>query len=229
MRVIEVIDGKIVNLDEQGIYVFAPYDNVAHVIDREYKEVRIGLKDARMLSNEQRKKIYAILGEISEWQGDHTQAIKELMKLEFITKRMETLAQEMFSLSNCSMTLAREFISFLIDFVVDYGVPTRVPLIQLCEDIERAVYACLMNKRCVLCGNKAQLHHFDAIGMGRNRTTIYQINMRVVPLCDTDHKEAHTRGQQWLTKDMHVVPIPLTAEIGRVYGLTKKNLQGATG
>ena len=48
--------------------------------------------------------------------------------------------------------------------------------------------------------------------------------MRVVPLCRICHTVAHDKGKEWLTDDMHVVPIPLTVEIGKVYKLTKKNL-----
>ena len=68
------------------------------------------------------------------------------------------------------------------------------------------------------------MHHFDAIGIGSDRTAVNQIGMRVVPLCRVCHTTAHTKGVRWLTDDMHVIPIPLTVEIGKVYGLSKKNL-----
>jgi hypothetical protein len=48
--------------------------------------------------------------------------------------------------------------------------------------------------------------------------------MRVLPLCRVHHDEAHTRGRAWLTDEQHLAAIPLTAEVGKVYGLTKKNL-----
>jgi hypothetical protein len=223
----QIINGKIVKVDETGLYIYAPFSDIDRFIICQYEDVQVGLEDGRRISPEQRKKAYALLNEIGEWQGEHTETMKRILKLEFITNRMRSLAKEMFSLSDCDMTLAREFISFLIDFVVEWGVPTQRPILELCEDVRRAVYACLMNKQCILCGRKAQLHHVDAIGMGRDRTEILQLGMRVAPLCDAHHIEVHTRGVQWLLKDMHVEPVGLTKEIGKVYGLTKKNLEAA--
>ena len=48
--------------------------------------------------------------------------------------------------------------------------------------------------------------------------------MRVISLCREHHTIAHTNGKTWLRKDYHLIPMPLTVEIGKVYNLTKKNL-----
>ena len=103
-------------------------------------------------------------------------------------------------------------------------MPTKVPLAELCDDINRYVYACLMNKKCAVCGRRADLHHIDAIGMGNDRDKAYQIGKEVISLCREHHTEAHTKGAGWLKEDMHLIGIPLTAEIGKKYKLTKKNL-----
>jgi hypothetical protein len=146
------------------------------------------------------------------------------MKVGFIAQMQSDLAKRVFSLSDCDVTTAREFISYLIDFIVAHDVPTREPLKDLCEDISKYVYVCLMHKRCAVCGEKADLHHFDAIGAGSDRGEVFQIGMRVMPLCRAHHQEAHTKGRSWLTEDMHLVAVPLTAEIGKAYKLTRKNL-----
>lgn len=60
--------------------------------------------------------------------------------------------------------------------------------------------------------------------MGSDRTTVYQIGYRVISLCRAHHTEAHTKGGAWIADDMHLVPVPLTVEIGKVYKLSKKAL-----
>lgn len=225
----EKITGKIIDIRERSgeIIIAASYDNFDRLILRKNDEAEIFLPDKRAISPEQRRKAHAMLAEIADWAGEMPDYIKRLTKFEFIASRMEDVARRFFSLSDCDMTTAREYITFLIDFMLEHDVPSKVPLYELCDDINRYVYSCLMRKRCVVCGKKADLHHFDAIGMGRNRDNIYQIGMRVISLCREHHQEAHSKGRSWITDDLHLVPIPLTVEIGKQYRLTKKNLQEA--
>lgn len=219
----ETIKGKITGYTGHNIIITARYGNTERLIKRKYDTVEIGLPDGRTISPEQRRKAYALIGEIAEWCGELPEYIKKHMKMEFVVGRLEGLSREIFSLANCDMTLAREFITFLVDFVIEHGVPTKVPLKSLCDDVERYVYACLMHKKCAVCGRKAELHHVDVVGMGRNRDTIYQIGMKVLPLCREHYTIAHNSN---LIEDEHLIPIPLTREIGKVYGLTRKNLIG---
>lgn len=220
----EIIQGKITTMNEYGITIQADYQNVDRAILRRYSNVHIGLPDSREISPDQRKKAHALINEIAEWQGELPEFVKRLMKMKFVVEQLESLEAQMFSLSNCDVTTAREFITYLIDFILYHDIPTKVPLFELCDDITKYVYACLIHKKCACCGKKADLHHFDAIGMGRDRETIFQIGMLVISLCRGCHGIAHTKGKQWLTDDMHLYPIPLTEEIGKVYKLTKKNL-----
>ena len=212
----ETIRGKITGYIDDNFIALAKHNNAQHLVGR---DVDIRIPDKRPLSEEQRKKAYALLGEIADWSGFTKDEAKKGTKVFFCKKQDE----EMFSLSDCNMTLAREFITFLVDFVIEHGVPTKKPLKTLCDDVERYVYACLMHKKCAVCGRKAELHHVDVVGMGRNRDTIYQIGMKVLPLCREHHTIAHNSS---LIEDEHLIPIPLTWEIGKVYGLTRKNLIG---
>lgn len=225
----EIITGKIASYDERrgAIIICAPYQNHERLTLRQYQEVEIGLADGRRITPEQRKKAYALMAEIAEWCGDLPEYIKRLMKMEFVVNRLEGLQKQIFSLADCDMTTAREYITFLIDFVLEHEVPVKLPLMTLCDDVEKYIYSCLMHKRCAVCGGKAELHHVDAVGMGRDRKEIYQIGMRVLPLCREHHTEAHTKGIRWVEDVQHLVPLPLTKEIGKVYGLTKKNLEAA--
>jgi hypothetical protein len=223
----EIITGKITDYNERTgeLIIRAPYSNHDRMTLRKYETVEIGLADGRRIDPEQRKKAYALMNEISEWMGEMPEYVKRLFKAKFIVEQLEGLQKNIFSLADCDMTTAREFITYLIDFILEHEIPVKVPLKTLCDDIEKYVYACLMHKRCCECGKKADLHHFDQIGTGRDRTEIYQIGMKVISLCREHHGIAHSKGKSIITDDWHLEPIPLTKEIGKVYGLSKKNLE----
>ena len=78
----EIIQGKIKDIGEDGITIFAPYLDYRKACDRKYETVEIGLNDGRKITPEQRKKAYAIMNDISEWCGELPEYIKRLMKME---------------------------------------------------------------------------------------------------------------------------------------------------
>ena len=223
----EIAGGKVVDISPDGYCTIrAVLPNIDRAILRQYSKVQIGFADGRTITPEQRRKAYALMREIAEWMGDLPEYVKRLMKMEFMVTRMQALEKHIFSLSDCDMTTAREFITYLIDFIIEHDVPTQTPLIELCEDISRYVYACLMHKKCAVCGKAhADLHHVQAIGSGRNRNEIYQIGMPVLPLCREHHMESHNIGQKTFLEKYHLQAIPLTVDIGKTYKLTKNNLQ----
>lgn len=221
----EIIHGKIIDITPEGLFIKAPYQNIERACIRRYSTVEIGLNDGRFISPEQRKKAYALMREIYEYTGETPELTKRQLKLDFVVNRMQSLSKQIFSLSDCDMTTAREFITYLIDFILEYDIPVRQPLVSLCEDIEKYIYACLIHKKCCVCGQAAELHHVKRIGAGRNRDKIYQIGMLVLPCCRKHHSMAHSQPQEDFNKLYHVKPIPLTKEIAKVYGLTKRNTE----
>jgi hypothetical protein len=76
-----------------------------------------------------------------------------------------------------------------------------------------------MNKKCAVCGKKTELHHVDAVGMGRNRREIDHIGMRCLPLCRDHHDEAHRIGETAFQEKYHLVPIEIDQKIAKKYGL----------
>ena len=88
------------------------------------------------------------------------------------------------------------------------------------DDIQDYVYACLMNKKCPVCGKKADLHHLDVIGMGRNRDEIIHEGLEVIPLCRDHHMEIHSIGKTEFFKKYHFdAGIIADKTICRLYGL----------
>lgn len=218
----EIIRGKITSADECGITIFAPYSDIEHLTLRKYSEVQIGLPDGRTISPEQRKKAHALINEIAEWMGEIPEYVKRLVKMEFIVNSLQSLEKELFSLSDCDVTTAREFITYLIDFMIEHDIPSKIPLYEQCEDIYRYVYSCALKKRCAISGRRAELHHVDAVGMGRDRDDIIHIGMRVLPLSREYHTLAHTKGNDWLLNEYHLEPITVDKQIAKVYKLNTK-------
>lgn len=187
-------------------------------------DVSVVWHDARRISDEQRRKAYALVGEIAAWAGymsRERETVNQHMKQRFLMAQAEEYQRQLFSLADCDMTRAREYITFLIDFCLAEDVPTRVPLMELADDLERYTYSCLIHKRCVVCGKKADLHHVDQIGMGYNRREKPQLGALALPLCREHHGVYHDQGRTAFQNLYHVVPVPIDQRIAKVYELSK--------
>lgn len=218
----EVCNGKIADINQHGITVFVPYADWNRLALRKYDTAQVGLPDGRTISPEQRRKAYALMGEVAAWTGYTTDEVKLVHKREFIENHLQGLQKSLFSLSNCDMTTAREFISYLIEFILTYDIPTSAPLVSLCEDIKQYVWHCLMHKKCAICGKKADFHHVDRVGMGRDRKEICHIGMRGLPLCRLHHVEAHRIGDDALLAEFHLETVEVDEQIAKVYKLNTK-------
>ena len=192
--------GRIIDVKEGGeVVIHATLPNLQHALDRLYDKVEIILPDGRRISPEQRRKVYAILKDISDFvNGQHESAdieeMKQIMKWDFILKCMESQERRLFSLSSCDMSTARNFITYLIDFILENDIPTKAPLLEQCEDVGRYVYACLMARKCCVCGaGDAHVHHCEGsrIGAGNDRDKVHHLGREVLPLCAKHHTECH--------------------------------------
>lgn len=186
-------------------------------------------QDSRGISPEQRRKAWALIGEISAAYGYLSAGDREQlnadMKRQFLIQRMDELTAEAikrFSLSDCDQTTARLYITYLIDFVIEHDIPTKEMTAELCEDIEAYVYQCVLHKRCCICRKPADLHHVDRVGMGRNRDDIVHVGMEAITLCRDHHREAHDHGDARLLERYHLEPITITDEIAKKLNLRRQ-------
>lgn len=215
--------GKITGVTPREITITVPYD--PRYVTQQWDEVTVDLPDGRKISPDQRRKAYALMGEIAEWAGMEPEEVKLTAKHDFVQRHLEGLHRELFSLASCDMTTARQFITYLIDFVLQFDVPLRVPLVTLCDDIQKAVYSCLMHHKCIICGKPCELHHVYRVGMGGNRHDMCHIGMECLPLCRDHHTEAHDHGDQWLMELYHLVTVVIDVKIAREYRLGKRRQQ----
>lgn len=213
----EHILGEIQDVKEDGMAVItAGLPDLDRALLRQYKKVEIILPDGRRISPEQRRKAYALIGEITEYvdgirNADTIEEQKGLLKMEFMLRRMEATERRMFSLSDCSVTTAKEFITYLVDFIIANDIPTRVPLIENCDDIQRYIYACLMHRKCAVCGKPADIHHCEGsrIGAGVDRTKVHQLGREVLPLCRVHHTELHAMPESEFIAKYHLQKVKL--------------------
>lgn len=215
-----IVQGRITGADPHGLTIRVPYD--PRFVTQQWDEVTVDIPDGRRISPEQRRKAYALMGEIADWAGMTPEDIKLTQKHDFVQKHLEGLHRELFSLSDCDMTTARLFVTYLIDFVLEFDVPLKVPLVTLCDDIHKAVYSCLMHKKCIICGKPCDLHHVDRVGMGRDRHDICHIGMECLPLCREHHQEAHQHGDKVLMDKYHLETVQIDEKIARLYRLGRR-------
>lgn len=217
-----MIKGKLIELREDGtalIQAKVPIDQVLH---RQVKECYIDLIDSRPLSDKQRKMCYALINAIADWSGSSTEEIKEVFKLEFWAEKVDTLADKIFSLANAPMSLVAEFQKFLVNFIISNDVPVKRPLLEYVDDIANYTYMCLIHKKCVICGKKADLHHVDRIGMGNDRNEVQHFGRKALSLCREHHTELHTIGDKDFYSKYHLEGgIEIDKTILKIYGLKK--------
>ena len=105
--------------------------------------------------------------------------MKEILKAYFITE----YDLNYFSLGNCSVTTARKFLDYLIEFALKHDISLSESGLERTDNIDRYLWICLKHRKCAICGAKADLHHVQAIGAGRNRKTVDDSKNLKMALC----------------------------------------------
>jgi hypothetical protein len=136
------------------------------------------LEDGKLITAEQRKKIFATVKDFSLYTGYDAEYARHLLTLAFCYEN----AIEPFSLSDCSLETAREFISYLIDFCMDNEIPLSETAIERTDDIGKYLYLCIKKSICCCCGKQGVVYN--------------QSNGNKISLCNLHHDEAKLKGLQ---------------------------------
>lgn len=167
------------------------------------------LNDCRMISRQQQKKIYAMIGDISDYTGHHVEFLKSYLKCEYI----KMYGGEWFSLGYVDMTTARKFIEFILHICFEWEVPLSTNTVDLSRDINNYLYLCIQYRKCAICGEKADIHHHsNLVGMGRDRNRHDHHNSEFIALCRTHHTECHQIGLKQFEQKYHLKAIKLDLE-----------------
>ncbi|HJA65188.1 MAG TPA: hypothetical protein H9955_02645 [Candidatus Mediterraneibacter cottocaccae] len=177
------------------------------LIRKEIKNAEMRFDDGRHISAEQRRKAYATIRDIADYTGYLPEEQKEWLKYLHIINT----GCNYFSLSDCSMDTAREFINTILEYAISDGIPLSENAIERTDDIGRYLYYCIMNRKCAVCGRPGEIHHEDAIGMGNDRRKLDDSGYRKICLCREHHTIAHQMG------------VRRFREMYKVYGIVVKD------
>lgn len=205
---------RIVNYDGCELTVIPMSPIQRDMIKKQVKDIEIRLVDGRSITNVQRKKIFAICTEIGKEVGHSTEEVRHSLRNDFC----DLHDIDPFSLSTVDRTTAHEFISFLIDFCLDWDIPTQDTLLNYCDDVDRYLYMCLENRKCAICNKHAEVHHVNRVGMGFDRERIVHEGLKAIALCRKHHIMAHLHESE-LFEQNHVYGIPLDKNLCDILNL----------
>ncbi len=145
------------------------------------------------ISEDQNKKIHALIADIGSHMGYTPPEMKAALKAEFSP-------EQEFSIGSISKERAGDFIEFLVEFAMDQGVPLKENPKAYMDDDLKLLNMMVREKRCIICGKDADLHHITAVGMGRNRNHVGESESVMLPLCRAHHTECHQLGAETFAK-----------------------------
>lgn len=174
-------------------------------------EVDVKVVDERIITEKQRAFIFVLCKEIGWHLGEDSEYIRLLMQ-QYNANLREI---EVESLSKCSMTYANNLIDTIITFAIDNRIPLAKSILEenKYRFTEKQTYAMILKRVCVVCGNRADIHHIDTIGMGHNRKKVSHIGKRVIPLCRVHHNKIHNVGNEKFLQKYHLQPITVEEKL----------------
>ena len=191
-------------ISNQEIIITLPVEKVYPGIKEKLEEYLnhfpIKVIPVKKLSQAQNGLIHVLLKQFGDDIGYTLIEIKELMKEQFAiaTDRLD------FSTAKCDMETANDFISFIIEHILEIDNITQ-----------RYVIACLKSRTCAICGRKgADLHHWKTIASAAGA---YEnddgLKTPFMSLCRIHHNEFHEKGQKEFEEKYHIEGVWLNPQL----------------
>ncbi|APP11222.1 hypothetical protein BSG92_01830 [Lactiplantibacillus plantarum subsp. plantarum] len=161
------------------------------------------LADTRKARPQQRRLFFALLSDIYTWSGMPTDFLKKLFYLQY---ESYTFGKHI-SLSDTtesSVSDANQLLDLVIDFMFEWHVPFKEGYKLLPREQEYYLFQCCRHRVCMICGNRADIHHVDVIGAGLNRTHVDHTKRHVMALCRVHHSEIEQIGSVAFSAKYHV-------------------------
>ncbi|MCC3164548.1 putative HNHc nuclease, partial [Lactiplantibacillus pentosus] len=92
----------------------------------------------------------------------------------------------------------------VIDFMFEWHVPFKEGYKLLPREQEYYLFQCCRHRVCMICGNRADIHHVDVIGAGMNRNNVDHTKRHVMALCRIHHSEIEQIGPAEFSTKYHV-------------------------
>ncbi|MFH5828355.1 putative HNHc nuclease [Lactiplantibacillus plantarum] len=161
------------------------------------------LADTRKARPQQRRLFFALLSGVYTWSGMPTDFLKNLFYLQY---ESFTFGKHI-SLSDTtesSVSDANQLLELVIDFMFEWHVPFKEGYKLLPREQEYYLFQCCRHRVCMICGNRADIHHVDVIGAGLNRTHVDHTKRHVMALCRVHHSEIEQIGSVAFSAKYHV-------------------------
>lgn len=170
--------------------------------------VAVDIEDGRMISPDQRKKIWALIGDYADATGYSPLEMEQWVKACYMAES----GRDYFSMSSCSMSQAAEFLTYVIDFGFEHELPWKTKHMDAIPSGYPLMMQCLKHRMCVICGKHAEIDHEPPIGRGRNRNDIDNRRFKFFPLCHSHHMMRHSLGIDAFCTLFHIKPVKLDEE-----------------
>ncbi|RDF15313.1 hypothetical protein CNR30_01165 [Levilactobacillus brevis] len=161
------------------------------------------LADTRKARPQQRRLFFALLNDIA----DYFVVPQDFLKAMFYGQYREYTNGNEISLSDTTESSVSDA-NVLLDLVIDFMFTWRVPFKQgyelLPREQEYYLFQCCRHRVCMICGNRADIHHVDVIGAGLNRTHVDHTKRHVMALCRVHHSEIEQIGSVAFSAKYHV-------------------------
>lgn len=224
MNYFSIIKGTKETEDGTDLLIHIPDELLRdRIIQYKAFNAEIRIDDYRTISNDQRKKIYSTIKDISLFTGDDPEYLKEFLKFDYCGESGE----KYFSLSDCSMDTAREFINHLIDFILKENIPLSDLAINRTDDIDRYLYSCLVHRRCSITGKiNADIHHVEGsrVGMGGDRKKVNHSGKELIALSREWHSKVHQEGEEEIFKAYKIYGITIDDAALKRLGLNVEDI-----
>lgn len=165
-------------------------------------EVEVKVVDPFLISDKQRRKIFALCNDIES----HTGQPRDYMRYLFMDY-VEVLYgyEKRLSLSDCTRTQANQIIEVTLDWIFHNNIPLTYKTSDLLKQDKSFLYWSTVNRNCVICGKPhSDLAHHYAIGRGKNRKTMDHYGYEVLALCRDHHQSQHNMGVESFDKLHHL-------------------------
>ncbi|WP_137624953.1 putative HNHc nuclease [Lactiplantibacillus pingfangensis] len=176
-------------------------ETVSGTRDQFYMDWEIA--DTRKARPQQRRLFFALLNDIADWSVTPQDYLKSLFYLQY---QIYTNGKQI-SLSDVtksSVSDANVLLDLVIDFMFEWRVPFKKGYELLPRDQEYYLFECCRHRVCMICGNRADIHHVDVIGAGMNRTIVDHTKRHVMALCRKHHGEIEQIGPDKFSAKYHV-------------------------
>ena len=161
-------------------------------------------------TDQQRKHWYALIKDIADYTGENKALI--IMKMKYYFMMQEDYPKEP-SLARNKMKIedTNKLLQLVIDYCIENDIPLRKNYLPLME--QKQLFAMTMKRICWITHKpNAELCHFGAVGMGRNRNKYDHTKSKFMTLSHELHMEQHRIGERSFCEKYNIEPIGLSVE-----------------